>query len=67
DLADGDGLLPLLALRAEPAEGENVGLRLEFAGGGTIRLVAEAIDCHLSDLGQGWPTPNRPDHDLGDA
>jgi len=66
DMGDPGGLLPLLAVECEPA-GDDVAIRLEFAGGGELRLRAEYVDCRLSDIGESWPTPNRPDHDTGAA
>ncbi len=63
DLEDKKGLLPLLAITCEEAaHGVNVDLR--FGGGASICLEAEAVNCHLSDIDQGWPTPSRPDHGL---
>jgi hypothetical protein len=59
--ADQDRILVLLALRAEASS-----LYLEFAGGGSIRLDVERISCHLDDLGEPWPTPWRPAHQLGE-
>ena len=63
DMADGEGLLPLLAITSALAD-HGVNLELRFAGGGTISLEAEAVQCHVSDIDQGWPTPSRPDHGL---
>jgi hypothetical protein len=63
DMADGEGLLPLLAIASAPAD-HGVNVELQFAGGGTISLEAEAVQCHVSDIDQGWPTPSRPDHGL---
>jgi len=63
EMTDRDGLLPLLAITVEEAE-HGVTLHLQFAGGGTISLAAEAVNCHVSDIEQGWPTPSRPDHGL---
>ena len=63
EMTDRDGLLPLLAITVEEAE-HGVTLHLQFAGGGTISLEAEAVNCHVSDIEQGWPTPSRPDHGL---
>lgn len=62
---DNAGLLPLLAITAEAGEA-NVTITLAFAGGGTIRLEAECVDCHLRDLGAPWSTPRLPDHKLDD-
>ena len=64
DMTDKDGLLPLLAITCEDAD-HGVNVLLQFAGGGVIRLEAEAVNCRLSDIDQGWPTPSRPDHGLG--
>ena len=63
EMTDRDGLLPLLAITVEEAE-HGVTLHLQFVGGGTISLDAEAVNCHVSDIEQGWPTPSRPDHGL---
>ncbi|MDA1098761.1 MAG: DUF2948 family protein [Proteobacteria bacterium] len=63
DLTDKAGLLPLLAITCAPAD-YGVAVRLQFGGGGTILLEAEAVACSLGDIDQGWPTPSRPDHGL---
>jgi hypothetical protein len=62
DPRDRERILNLLAIRAEPDA-----LRLEFAGGGSIRLEVERILCHLDDLGEPWPTRWRPKHPVADA
>ncbi|MBM3492043.1 MAG: DUF2948 family protein [Alphaproteobacteria bacterium] len=62
DLADRRGLLVLLAIEARPREA-GLDIVLNFAGGGTIRLSAECVDCELADLGEPWTTPHRPRHD----
>ena len=64
DMADKTGLLPLLAITCEDAA-HGVTIQLQFAGGGSLRLEAEAVTCRMSDIDQGWPTPSRPDHGLG--
>jgi hypothetical protein len=64
DQSDRSGLLSLLALKVE-ARDENFEIELIFAGRGSIKLLAEAIDVNLSDQGEPWATPNRPDHDAG--
>lgn len=63
DMQDKAGLLPLLAVTCEEAD-YGVAILLRFGGGGSILLEAEAVSCHISDIDQGWPTPNRPDHGL---
>lgn len=61
DRSKRDEMLALLAMH--PVDG---GIHLEFAGGGTIRLEAEGILCHLQDLDEPWPTQWRPSHPLED-
>ncbi|WP_374444544.1 DUF2948 family protein [Stella sp.] len=61
DRSQRDALLSLLAMH--PVEGA---IHLEFAGGGTIRLEADRILCHLQDLDEPWPTQWRPSHPLED-
>jgi hypothetical protein len=58
---DGERLLVLLAIRAEPGE-----LYFDFAGGSSIRLEVERILCHLDDLGDPWPTRWKPKHPVED-
>src|SRR5690242_3394143 len=58
---EGDRLLVLLALRAEPGL-----LYLDFAGGSSIRLEVGRILCHLEDFGEPWPTKWRPRHPVED-
>lgn len=57
DRRDGDGLLSLLTITAEPGA-----LHLTFAGDAAIRLEVSGILCHLQDVGESWPTKWRPDH-----
>jgi hypothetical protein len=59
---DAERLLVLLAIRAE----DNV-LYLDFAGGCSVRVEVERIECHLDDLGEPWPTRWRPQHPLDDT
>ena len=63
DQADRNGLLPLLALVGEATD-EGATITFSFAGGGNVRLTADRIDAHLTDMGTPWPTPSRPDHAL---
>ncbi len=65
DMTDRAGLLPMLAITCEEAD-YGVAVKLQFGGGGSILLEAEAVTCSLTDIDQGWPTPSRPDHDLDD-
>lgn len=52
-------ILSLLAIRAENSE-----VHLEFSGGAAIRLEVARILCHAKDIGEPWPTPWQPRHDL---
>lgn len=47
------------------AAGEDTAVDLAFAGGATVRIESEPLDCVLDDLGEPWPTVWRPDHDAG--
>jgi hypothetical protein len=57
DRRDGDGMLSLLTIAAEPGA-----LQLTFSGDAAIRLEVSEILCHLQDVGESWPTKWRPDH-----
>ena len=66
-----DHLLELLAIvsggAAAPPGHTGAGgtaILLVFAGGGTIRLDADAIRCRIEDFGEAWPTRWRPQHRL---
>lgn len=61
DMSDRVGLLPILAVTTEECEAGHW-VTIAFAAGGAVQLLVEVIDCRLSDIGEGWPTPNRPDH-----
>ena len=55
-------ILSLLAIRAEdPA------VHLEFSDGAAIRLEIARILCHAQDLGDPWPTPWQPRHDVDEV
>ena len=62
DLKDAGRILELLHLEAE-----DKAVNLIFAGDAAIRLEGETIACRLSDLGEAWPTPWRPNHPTGEA
>ena len=55
-------ILSLLAIRAE-----NGKVHLEFSGGAAIRLEVACILCHAKDIGEPWPTPWQPRHDLDES
>jgi len=61
-------ILELLAIAVEPGEeGDGPSIILFFAGGGAIRLEVQRILCHLEDLGDSWPTKNRPIHPVDES
>jgi len=62
DMKDRSQFLDLLTLRAE-----DEGLILTFAGGGAIRLDVPRIRGHMRDMGEPWPTANKPEHELGEG
>ena len=55
-------ILSLLAIRTE-----NSKVHLEFSGGAAIRLDVACILCHAKDIGEPWPTPWQPRHDLDES
>lgn len=50
-----------LSLLTMQVDGEH--LNLVFSGGGVIQLLVSELSVFLSDMGEGWPTQWRPDHD----
>ena len=56
-------ILSLLAIRTGGTAGT---IDLEFAGGATVRLKADAIRVRLADIGEPWPTAWQPDHESDD-
>ena len=59
-------VLDLLAITADPVEDGGAIVHLVFAGGATVRLEAECIECQLSDLGEAWETRSRPSHAINE-
>jgi hypothetical protein len=55
---DAERILVLLAIRRDAGGA----LRIDFAGGAGVRLEVGRILCHLEDLGEPWPTGQRPRH-----
>ena len=61
--SEDERILSLLAIW--PAlDGDGEAILLEFSGGATIRLEVNRILCHAQDLGEPWPTPWQPSHDV---
>jgi hypothetical protein len=50
-----------LSLLTLQIDGQN--LNLVFSGGGVIQLTVSELSLFLSDMGEGWPTQWRPDHE----
>lgn len=59
---DPDTVLELLAMEAAPGADGSAVVQLSFAGGASIRLQLECIDCHLTDLGEPWTGRRLPTH-----
>ncbi|MBO0738294.1 MAG: DUF2948 family protein [Alphaproteobacteria bacterium] len=57
--SEGGRILSLLAIRPE-----NGIIHLEFSGAAAIRLKVARIFCHAKDIGEPWPTPWQPRHDV---
>jgi hypothetical protein len=57
DLASRGQMLELLSIHLTDG-----GLDLAFAGDKTIRLSVSALSCHAEDIGEPWPTTQRPEH-----
>jgi hypothetical protein len=61
--SENERILSLLAIR--PAlDGDEKAILLECSGGATIRLEVNRILCRAQDLGEPWPTPWQPSHDV---
>jgi hypothetical protein len=58
DLKQRGKFLSLLTLQVD---GSN--LNLVFSGGGIIQLTVSELSVFLKDMGEGWPTQWRPDHE----
>lgn len=57
--SDEGRILSLLAICLEDGS-----VCLEFSGGASIRLEVARVLCHARDLGEPWPTPWQPCHDV---
>ena len=61
--SEDERILSLLSIRLGD-DGDESAIQLEFSGGATIRLEVDRILCHVQDLGEPWPTPWQPRHDV---
>lgn len=59
---DPQTVLELLALEVEPGSDGAATVQLSFAGGASVRLQLECIDCHLTDMGEPWAGRRLPSH-----
>ncbi len=57
--------LELLALSTGEARGGQVHVTLRFAGGGSLRLEATALELRVEDVGDPWVTSLVPSHGAG--
>lgn len=62
DLSSKDEVLELLDMEAHAAD-DSVTILLQFAGGATVRLTAEAVDAAVTDLSESWDAVARPRHE----
>ena len=61
--SEDDRILSLLSIRFEPGDAKGT-IHLDFSGGVAIRLEVARIACRSKDLGEPWPTPWQPRHDM---
>lgn len=59
-----DQVLELLAIAATPGADGSASVRLDFAGGSSVRLQVECIDCALTDIGEPWVGRRLPTHPI---
>lgn len=59
DLQNKHELINLLTIQDQT---EN-SIHLVFSGGTEIRLTVDKISCHLKDVDEPYPTPNKPSHE----
>jgi len=64
NLARREGVVALLAVHFEPDTLPAGEMRLQFAGGGEIRLAVEACEAILEDITAPWVAKARPQHDF---
>lgn len=62
DLTARDQFLNLLTIASEPKR-----ITLYFSEGARLRLEVSEIRCHLTDLGEPWPTWSLPQHEEAGA
>jgi hypothetical protein len=64
--AEKDQVLSLLSISFAETDAPSGEVLLTFAGGGTVRLIVECLECQMADLGPAWSTEHTPRHDIED-
>ncbi len=59
-----DKFLDFLAIETNIMPDNNYEMKIIFAGGSMIRIVAELIEVTLDDQGDAWETKNKPKHQV---
>tara|TARA_B100001741_G_scaffold234191_1_gene195288 strand:- start:33 stop:482 length:450 start_codon:yes stop_codon:yes gene_type:complete len=59
-----DRFLDFLAIESSFLSDKSYEIKLNFAGGILIKIVAEVIECFLEDLGDPWETKSKPKRDF---
>jgi len=62
DLKNKDAIHNLLMVAYD---GDINSVVLHFAGGGAIRIEVSKLNCAVEDMGEAWPTYNKPGHVVG--
>lgn len=57
-----DAVVSLMSIAFDAGEEPGGMVTMTFAGGGELVCTVECLDVMLADLGQPWPTRNRPEH-----
>ena len=59
-----DEVLSLLSVTFAETDAPAGEVLLTFAGGATVRLMVECLECQMSDLGPAWSASSTPQHEL---
>ena len=62
--ADKSAVLSLLAIAFTEQDAPSGEVLLSFAGGGSIALSVECLECQMKDMGPAWPTEHVPHHNV---
>lgn len=61
-----DEVLSLLSISFAETDAPAGEVLLTFAGGATVRLLVECLECQMTDLGPAWAAQSVPGHPLDD-